>query len=98
MKIKGIEKIGKLPESGFTGLEDVQDNRLRGYERKGGLRQVAPGSSSTNPMYFSGAFSKRGSRREQINQFFVNERLSKFPLNLRTISHDRINFFSIETD
>ena len=46
MKIKGIEKIGKLPESGFTGLEDVQDNRLRGYERKGGLRQVAPGSSS----------------------------------------------------
>ena len=37
MKIKGIEKIGKLPESGFTGLEDVQDNRLRGKWGEEGL-------------------------------------------------------------
>ena len=86
------------------GLEDFQDNRLQGYERKGGLRQGTPGNPSTNAIYPSETFSKTGSRRKQINQFFVNEALLEspllvtFPLELLAISHDGINFFSIETD
>ena len=35
--------MGKLSESGFTGLRDLQNNRLRGHGQEGSLERVPLG-------------------------------------------------------
>ena len=55
-KIKEGQTIGKLSESGFTGLEDFQDSRLWGNRGRGGWGRIAPGSSAKNLMYLFWTF------------------------------------------